>query len=381
MADVADIRKGASLSSRDLSPGTVPVIGAGVATSRYAQHANRPPGTITISASGAHAGFVSSHFKPILATDCTTVICDPNQSLPSYTYYYLKNIQEHIYSLACGSAQPHIYPKDVASIWLLLPPLEEQRAIAEVLDSVDEAIERVEEIIVATERLRDALLHELLTRGLPGQHSEWKEVPGLGTIPASWKVTRLDDIVDILDSRRVPLNFEQRSGMSGIYPYYGANGIVDYINDYIFNEQIELILIAEDGGNFDQYRYKPVALRIKGKCWVNNHAHVILPRNHIQGSFIFHSLRHRDLRAYVSGSTRSKLTRLELCRIPMGWPEIAEQWAIAGVLDSVDEAIELAREELGALRSAQNSISDALLTGRVRVNSRREVSHETTGEG
>ncbi len=79
------------------------------------------------------------------------------------------------------------------SLPLLLPPLAEQRAIAAVLDSIDEAIERTEQVIAATERLRDALLHDLLTRGLPGRHTEWKQVRGLGTIPACWDVVRLGD--------------------------------------------------------------------------------------------------------------------------------------------------------------------------------------------
>ena len=75
-----------------------------------------------------------------------------------------------------------------------LPPLPEQRAIAAVLDAIDEAIERTEEVISATERLRDALLHELLTRGLPGHHTAWRDVPGLDTIPACWDVVRLADV-------------------------------------------------------------------------------------------------------------------------------------------------------------------------------------------
>ena len=79
---------------------------------------------------------------------------------------------------------------------LLLPPLPEQRAIAAVLDSIDEAIEGVEAVITATERLRDALLHELLTRGVPGWHTQWKDVPGLGTIPASWEVVRLGEVLE-----------------------------------------------------------------------------------------------------------------------------------------------------------------------------------------
>ena len=80
---------------------------------------------------------------------------------------------------------------------MALPQLIEQRAIAAVLDSIDEAIERTEAVIAATERLRDALLHELLTRGVPGWHTEWKEAPGIGTIPADWEVVRLGDVAEV----------------------------------------------------------------------------------------------------------------------------------------------------------------------------------------
>ena len=80
------------------------------------------------------------------------------------------------------------------------PPLPEQRSIAAVLDSIDEAIKRTEAVIAATERLRDALLHELLTRGVPGWHTEWKDAPGIGTIPADWEVVRLGDVAEVVTS-------------------------------------------------------------------------------------------------------------------------------------------------------------------------------------
>ena len=79
---------------------------------------------------------------------------------------------------------------------MLLPPLPEQRAIADVLDSIDEAIERTEAVIAATETLRDSLLHELLTRGVPGWHTEWKDAPGIGTIPVDWEVVRLGEVCE-----------------------------------------------------------------------------------------------------------------------------------------------------------------------------------------
>lgn len=90
------------------------------------------------------------------------------------------------------------------SIPILLPPLPEQRTIAAVLDSIDDAIERTEAVIAATEQLRDSLLHELLTRGVPGWHTAWKDVPGLGTIPADWKVVRLGEVAEVKGGKRLP---------------------------------------------------------------------------------------------------------------------------------------------------------------------------------
>ena len=107
---------------------------------------------------------------------------------PSFALYLEANMT--------GQAYPAVRPSDVATYPILLPPLAEQRAIAAVLDSIDGAIERNDDVIAATERLRDALLHELLTRGVPGWHSAWKDVPGLGTVPADWEVVRLGDVCE-----------------------------------------------------------------------------------------------------------------------------------------------------------------------------------------
>ena len=108
-----------------------------------------------------------------------------------------------MYAYFSGTAgQQRVQPETLKSLLILLPPLPEQRAIAAVLDSIDEAIERTEAVIAATERLRDALLHELLTRGVPGWHTEWKEAPGIGTIPnsfADWEVVRLGDVAEVGD--------------------------------------------------------------------------------------------------------------------------------------------------------------------------------------
>ena len=95
------------------------------------------------------------------------------------------------------SAVPSITGSHLKQTLVLLPPLAEQRTVAAVLDSIDEAIER-------TEALHDSLLHELLTRGVPGWHTEWREVPGIGTIPADWEVVRLGDVAEVRGGKRLP---------------------------------------------------------------------------------------------------------------------------------------------------------------------------------
>ena len=93
------------------------------------------------------------------------------------------------------AGQQRVQPETLKDLPILLPPLPEQRAIAAVLDTIDDAIERTAAVIAATEQLRDSLLHELLTRGVPGWHTEWKDLPGLGTIPADWEVVRLEEVI------------------------------------------------------------------------------------------------------------------------------------------------------------------------------------------
>ena len=95
------------------------------------------------------------------------------------------------------AGQQRVQPETLKDLPILLPPLPEQRAIAAVLDSIDDAIERTAAVIAATEQLRDSLLHELLTRGVPGWHSEWKDVPGLGTIPADWEVVSMGEVYEV----------------------------------------------------------------------------------------------------------------------------------------------------------------------------------------
>ncbi|MCW6037511.1 restriction endonuclease subunit S [Spirulina subsalsa FACHB-351] len=167
-------------------------------------------------------------------------------------------------------------------------------------------------------------------------------------LPNKWDKVDLDNVVDFLDSQRKPIT--QKDRVQGKYPYYGANGQQDSINDYIFDEP--LVLLAEDGGHFGNPE-KTIAYQIEGKCWVNNHAHVLRPKNNIDIRYLCRYLERFDVVPFITGSTRGKLTKSAASKIPVPLPPIAEQRRIAAILDKADgirrkrqEAIRLT-EELG----------------------------------
>ena len=148
-------------------------------------------------------------------------------------------------------------------------------------------------------------------------------------LPEGWAIDNLENIVDILDSQRIPLNSTEREArICGkppdiLYPYYGATGQVGEIDDFIFDGP--LILLGEDGVPFfDTFRDK--AYKVTGKCWVNNHAHVIRPYNNIAClEYILHFLNNFNYTGYVSGSTRLKLTQAAMRSIPTLLPPLNEQ--------------------------------------------------------
>jgi type I restriction enzyme S subunit len=157
-------------------------------------------------------------------------------------------------------------------------------------------------------------------------------------LPAGWMVKKLGDVVDCFDKLRSPLSSIQRAKIHGIYPYYGAQGIIDYIDDYIFDGQY--ILIAEDGENL-RSRKQPIANIAKGRFWLNNHAHVLRNNKDSNFGFIYYYLNFVNLSAFVTGAVQPKLNQENLFKIPILCPPIEEQKEIATILSSLDDKIEL----------------------------------------
>jgi type I restriction enzyme S subunit len=175
-----------------------------------------------------------------------------------------------------------------------------------------------------------------------------------------WPYQQLGELVDVLDSQRIPVNSDVRYSRPGSVPYYGANGIQGFIDRAIFNEP--LVLLAEDGGNFDEFATRPIAYRIDGPSWVNNHAHVIKAKTHVEQGFVYWSLVNRDIRRYIAGGTRTKLTQGELKLIELPVPPQDEQRRIAEILDTLDETIRKTEQLIAKLQQAKQGLLHDLLT-------------------
>jgi type I restriction enzyme, S subunit len=194
-------------------------------------------------------------------------------------------------------------------------------------------------------------------------------------LPKGWASSSLIDIINLHDSQRIPLNQKQRSERPGEYPYYGANGQVDSINDFIFDG--DYVLLAEDGGYFDDPT-RNVAYEVSGRFWVNNHAHILSTRQEIPRRFLTYVLNSLDWMPHVGGSTRLKLTQESMRRVLIPLPPVNEQRRIVAKLDSLFARSRRAREELerisGLCDRYRRSVLAAACSGRLTADWREEQS-------
>jgi type I restriction enzyme, S subunit len=188
------------------------------------------------------------------------------------------------------------------------------------------------------------------------------EVAWLGEVPSHWELVEVSHLFESLDYKRVPLSGEHRSGIEKIYPYYGASGVIDYVDGYIFDEP--LILVAEDGANLLS-RSSPLAFIASGQYWVNNHAHILKP---IDGDLQYWEavLQVYDYTPIVTGAAQPKLTADQLGSIRLPKPPLDEQEAISSFLDvetsKIDGLVSEQRRLIALLKEKRQAVISHAVT-------------------
>ncbi len=273
-------------------------------------------------------------------------------------------------------------PSEAVSNYIYASPgKDEQQNIANFLDhetaKIDTLIEKQQQLIKLLKEKRQAVISHAVTKGLnPNAPMRDSGVEWLGEVPEHWILSKVKYEYENLDGRRIPLSTLERSSMQGEFPYYGASGVIDHVDSFIFHE--DLVLVSEDGANLLMRSY-PIAFPAYGKYWVNNHAHILRPKDQ-KVEFWSEVIEVRDLTPYVSGSAQPKFTSEALSNLQIAVPphenevnEIAayikqQKEKYAFLINKAGQSIKLMHERRTALISAA-------VTGEIDVRNWKEASN------
>ena len=371
LGEVTTLQRGADLPIQDRIPGSVPVYGSNGVLGTHGHALHSGPGVITGRSGSIGAVYFSlGAYWPL---NTTLYVRDFHGNSERFAYYLLSWLQ--LERFAASTGVPSLNRNFVHPYPVAVPPLSEQRTIAAVLDSIDDAIGGAEAVIAATEQLRESLLHQLLTRGVPGWHTEWKDVPGLGAMPADWDVVRLGEVAEVERGKFAHRPRNEPKFYGGDIPFIQTGDVVrangritehsQTLNELgisisrLFPAGTIIVTIAANIGETAIADY-PVAFpdSLVG----------VTPQG-IDTNFLEYFLRTQKerLNQFAPESAQKNINLEDLRPLVTPLPPLSEQQAIGGLLDGADVAIAEARKERDGLQLLKESAAAALLTGRVRV--------------
>lgn len=329
--------------------------------------------------------------KTLLHNQRIGLVLSKNTLINKQFIYWLMrehNYQQYIVNTASGSTVKHTSPSRIEDFEFLLPPLEEQKRIAEILGSLDDKIELLQKQNKTLEDMAKALFKSWFVdfdvvrakqKGRPKADimreyhlteelydlfpSSFADSP-LGPIPSGWEVKTLGDVVVCHDSKRIPLSNRERSEKQGPYPYYGATSIMDHVENYLFDGIFLLLgedgsVVKPDGTPFLQYVF--------GKIWVNNHAHVLQGKGNIRTEYLYLFLSDVQIQPYVTGAVQAKLNQKNMNSIPLCVANEEIIKIFQGNIDIVFTKIRANLKQIQTLTELRDTLLPRLISGKIRV--------------
>lgn len=292
-----------------------------------------------------------------------------------YLYYFLssKIFFNQLLSRQTQSAQQNIGKEDICNMTIGFPGIIEQKIIAEILSSLDDKIELNNKINQELESLAQLLFKRWFVdfefpneKGEPYKSSGGEMVDSeLGEIPKGWEVKKLNEIGYCYDNKRIPLSSMERDKRKGIYPYYGAASLMDYVDDFLFEGVY--VLMGEDGSVINEAGY-PVLQYVFGKFWVNNHAHV-LKGNIVSTEFILCLLRNTNISDLVTGAVQPKLNQGNMNKISVALPnDLTQITSFEESLMNFYNTIRCNLSEIQNLVNLRDSLLPKLISGELQIN-------------
>ncbi len=286
--------------------------------------------------------------KPMTLASNTIMIKFTDDKLADYMYYYFKSNygQNAIKSISSGTSMLKFNKTQLKTLPIPIPSIEIQEKIVTALDKAQYLIDKKKEQIDLLDELVKSRFVEMF--GDPNCNNK------------NWKIKKFKDVSSNKDSDRVPIKQADREKRSGKYPYYGATGIIDSIDGYIFDGLY--LLISEDGKNLET-KNKDIAFLAEGKFWVNNHAHVIKETNESNLYYLKYAINNMNLKPYITGIDQLKLNRGNLDNIELPIPPIELQNEFAEFVTKIDEIKSKMEATLSELEDNFNSLMQKAFKG------------------
>lgn len=296
---------------------------------------------------------------------------DPSTTLYLQYLIHSKVFEDYVNVTCTGAAQKVLNMDDVCGWVVPSPPIDIREKISAFLDyetaRIDRLIAKQQQLIELLKEKRQAVISHVVTKGLnPDVPMKDSGVEWLGKVPEHWVVTNLKYLFNNLDYKRIPLSSEERSHKQGEYPYYGASGIIDYVDDYLF--QKSHVLVGEDGANLIS-RTTPLAFNATGQYWVNNHAHILDFKDELNDYWV-DVINNIDFKPFISGSAQPKLTAEALGNIKVAFPpDIHERVSLYDCIKShtpiFNQLIDKAVLQISLLNEKRKNLISSAVTGKI----------------
>lgn len=297
--------------------------------------------------------------RPALLSSIAILRADSRKITPEFLYYTLKSpavrkdVRENYGS---GSAIPRIVLKDFKRMPFSFPSIEEQRKITNLCSAIDAKIQ-----------VNNAINENLLQQAQALYKNRFVDLkPFDGEMPPDWRLGTVSEIIELHDSKRIPLSSRERANLAKIYPYYGATSVMDYVDKYLFDGIY--LLLGEDGTVVDSKGF-PILQYVEGKFWVNNHAHIITGKNGFTVETLYLLFRLTNVQSIVTGAVQPKISQANLNKVSVVIPSEAELSAFNSIVQPIFAQIRNLRAENDRLAATRDTLLPRLMSGELDVSS------------
>ena len=334
--------------------------------------------SVIVAMYGATAGKVAMNMVDLTTNQaCCNLTIDKSLANPKFVYYYLYGNYERLLNLASGAAQQNLNSNIIKEFPINIPSLNAQNEVVNLLSTIDDKIELNQKINKNLFNIASSLQTDWMINFTPFKSKEFKS-SSFGLIPEDWNVGKLGDVIELLDSKRIPISGQKRENMEKIYPYYGAASLMDYVDDYIFDGIY--LLMGEDGTVIDEKGF-PILQYVWGKFWVNNHAHILKGKNGFNVDSLYLLLSKTNIQSIVTGAVQAKVNQSNLKSIEIIIPPVEVINEFNELIKPFFDAIRSNHDEIEKLQKLRDTLLPKLMSGEIDVSKINCDLENSTGGG